>query len=393
MNWIRHYKYHLLEICIIIVIVGLIFIPIMYKQNFVETTSDYPVHSRIAQTTTQLNKIQTPHFLWHVIITLVRDIIFVNEKWSSLIAIVIIYCVLVFLLNYVFRSDIKRSILSYVLIIILSLSSVILTPILMPTFMNKHLYFGYINLATYHNPTIVLLKLLALLNFYYILKILSIPNERGKYIAVSAITIILATISKPNYTICILPALAIYMLCQVARRKHLQWKSLILGTFLPSISILLWQFYFTYQSTTETLGKSTILFAPLAIMKFYSDKLLLKFFLSIIFPLAVFVVYFPRARRDTALLLSWPLFGIGCVFTYLFAESGGRKTAANFFWSGQITLFILFVFSILFLLKENKNFMKHNILKNIFLGIIFSLHVISGMFFYYFEYYLFHKYW
>src|SRR5207248_602892 len=95
-----------------------------------------------------------------------------------------------------------------------------------------------------------------------------------------------------------------------------------------------------------------IIFAPLKVYSLYSSWLLPKFILSILFPLTVYLLYFRRATQDFALNLSWLIFLIGSFYAYFLAESGPRFDAGNFGWGAQIALFILFVWSVKFLIRQ-----------------------------------------
>jgi hypothetical protein len=53
------------------------------------------------------------------------------------------------------------------------------------------------------------------------------------------------------------------------------------------------------------------------------------------------------------LLLASLVFLFGATYGYLLAEEGVRFTHGNFVWSAQIGLFILFVYTVLFLIKQS----------------------------------------
>ena len=83
-----------------------------------------------------------------------------------------------------------------------------------------------------------------------------------------------------------------------------------------------------------------------------------KFFMSIFFPLVVTAFYFRWAKQDNEMILAWLSFGMGALQYFLLIELGSRYTHANFLWGAQITLFMLFVVSIRFLLKQEYSFQR-----------------------------------
>jgi hypothetical protein len=127
---------------------------------------------------------------------------------------------------------------------------------------------------------------------------------------------------------------------------------LIFGIGIPAVALL------GYQALTFTDGGLEIApFMTFDLWAYHYNPLAntllpLKFLLSIAFPLAVYLAYFPRARRDTAFNLAWLCVAVGMAWTYLFADSGDR-VAGNLVWNGQSAVLILYVATLLFWLREN----------------------------------------
>jgi hypothetical protein len=155
---------------------------------------------------------------------------------------------------------------------------------------------------------------------------------------------------KPNYALCILPAIGLLAVLQLVWKKPIDWRLLIFGFFLPGGVVLLGQWLITYSIPGVAGDKIIIDF--LGVMKGYSNYLLPKLLLSISFPLIVFLLNFRKAIRDNTLLLAW--FGLlaSLVQMYFLAEAGDRFSDGNFLWGAQIMLFIAFVASVRFLWQE-----------------------------------------
>jgi hypothetical protein len=176
--------------------------------------------------------------------------------------------------------------------------------------------------------------------------------------------------------ICLLPALALLVLIKIICKRSLDWRRLLIGIILPSLIFLIWQFLITFGPAAD----SKIEFAPLLVMSHFSSFLLPKFLLSIVFPLIVTVLGFKKAIKDRKIQLGWLGFIVSLQFLYLFSETGVRQFAANFYWSAEITLFLLFFACIMFL-SENKTVLRNPIKKWLILVSGF-LHILFGIIFY-----------
>ena len=117
-------------------------------------------------------------------------------------------------------------------------------------------------------------------------------------------------------------------------------------------------------------------------MSGYSGYLLPKFFLSILFPLAVLIFNFRRVVRDNTLMLAWVGFMASVPQMYLLAESGSRFTQGNFLWGAQIMSLILFVASARFLWREKLAPGKFPKREKTIVLIIYAAHFLAGIAYY-----------
>lgn len=210
-------------------------------------------------------------------------------------------------------------------------------------------YFGYIGLASYHNPTIHLLRPFALLSF--ILACRAFRGAKSPNLLVVAAGVLMATslLIKPNYALCLLPAMAIVAWLRWRAHRPPDWRMLLFGFFLPASIVLLaqWAVGFWMARGEET----GFLIRPLEVEQAFSGYLLPKFLLSIVFPVIVLAGYPRGSLREDGLVLAWLAFVFGAAQMYLLAESGDRFYHGNFRWGAQISLFLLFAASAKFLLQ------------------------------------------
>jgi len=194
----------------------------------------------------------------------------------------------------------------------------------------------------------------------------------------------LGVLAKPSYVIALLPALGLIGVYWFLKKRRLDWVGLILGFFIPTVGLLAWQYLGAYSSERVIPDEAGIAFAPFIVYGRASGWLLPKFFLSFLFPLGVYSFYFSSARRDVGFNLAWLSFGVGALLTYFFAETGVRLQDANFAWSGQITLFVLYCVSTVFFIRQvvkREGCGKFYFAEWVCMG-GFGLHLVSGLLWY-----------
>ncbi|MCY1414614.1 hypothetical protein D9M71_300680 [compost metagenome] len=327
--------------------------------------------------------ISLPHPLYHLLAILTKNLLVIDyAKASTFIIALAIF--LLASLNY----NILKKHNSAKVSVFFSICLLLITPIQALYPVDKHLYFGYIGISVYHSPTMLLLKPLALIAFLYTLKTLNSTSKDDLPNALAYASILfICGLSKPNFLIIILPAFFLSLALTQKLKSTLKTPYIYGAFLLPILTVLTLQFLHTYfyQKLSHEPGtESHLVFLPFASMSHYSDFLVAKLFLSIAFPLSVFL-FFPKAFiREKALLLSSTCLLIGLAFTYFFAESGYRMFSGNFWWSAQIGLYLIFLFSLKFLLENTKNLTtnKTKKLKFAICLLLFFAHTACGIFYY-----------
>jgi hypothetical protein len=363
-----------------VILIGL-FAPVIV--TMITAGNDYRAHIRFALIWEQTGFVNTPlpHFLYQLLLILLHRLLPAADiaLVASLLSIICYLCLgltLYVLLCHLLSSVWPRR--NWLLPTIITAVLMLVAPVNILTWNSNNLYQGYVALHSYHNPTIVLLKPLALASFLFALKVFDSQRASLRMVFASGIITGLSVIAKPSYAICLLPALGLLTAYSLYRKRTVDW-ALLLSIALPILEVLAWQLLY-YRAS----GAGGFVFAPLQIMSFYSpDGLLPRFFLSLLFPAAVLLLYFKAASSDVSLQLAWLTFAFGALCTYFLAETREWRDG-NFIWSGQITLLILFIASALFLLRQNASLLavrrftwKFNVCT-----VILALHFVSGVAFY-----------
>ena len=392
-------RFDLAAVFLLCVAILLVFLPV-FQSVAPMPGSDFTAHVRQAQRMAETRINESSYFLYQFMVIAFHMVIPAMDYLAAGVWVVVVFqLILGWTLYAMLRWGLRRAFegqpaLACAISAVVALCLLMITPLNVLTWEAHNLYFGYIGINVYHNPTSVLLKPLALLVYLAAVAVFSAGDESSRmrvrnmlpFWVIGGITL-LCTLAKPNFVIAFLPALGIMAMIWLWQRKKIDWLGLVGGIVLPAVGLLAWQYLATYSSDRVLADEAGILFAPFLVYGRESDDLLLKFILSIAFPLAVYMLYYRRARQDWSLNLAWLTFGCGAFFTYFFAESGVRLQDANFAWSGQVTLFVLYAVSATFFIGQafdrRSTYQIHKKLTPfVICGVIFFIQVVCGILWY-----------
>jgi len=338
---------------------------------------DFTWHMRSARRTWQHGRLETPHFLYPLLTIAVRRTKLVD--WDE--AAELVPLAFQGLLAIVVMREVRRAMPATIPFAgaaagALTLALLAVTPVTFASWPSHNLYFGYLGINTYHNPTMYLLRPLALLLWLRLTGALARPGApatKGEVAAAAALSVLCA-LAKPSYGIALLPALALAGAWHRGRGRRVDFRLILLGFVVPTCAILAWQFAFSFAAGTDALA-----WAPLEIMARFPGTPA-RVTLTVVFPAVVYLTHFQHARRDPALNLAWLTFAVGAAYAYLLAETGNRFEHANLIWSGQIGAFVLFVASTLFVLRQaGGSGSKPSALAAC--AAAFALHLVCGVYF------------
>jgi hypothetical protein len=350
----RRIRVPVLVLALLCILIVVIFIPILLAMiNF---GNDYPshIHSAMAlETTGQLDR-PIPQFLYHILLVGVSRAIPGGLELRFTVAAVIVglacYLAAGLAIFYGFLTTFIRlpPRFRWVIAVGLTLALLLVGPINLLTRNSHNLYFGYLMPNTLHNPTIVLLKAFILPIYAFALVGLQGIKVRPVLVVVCALIVGLSILAKPNYGMALVPALLLLAAYAFWRKRSVNWY-LIAASVIPVLAVLAWQYWY-YGSSIGGGFK----IAPFEIMSAFSPTgLFPKFLLSIIFPALVYLLYYREAHTRLELNLAWLTFAIAAVFAYFLAETNDWEYYGNFTWGSQAALFVLFIISALFLLRQN----------------------------------------
>lgn len=245
-------------------------------------------------------------------------------------------------------------------------------------------YLGYITGNPFHNPTYLLMRPFAVL--FFILTVDSLFTKFSwKKILLASFVLIMATLSKPSFTISFIPTVFIMVLIYLLQKKikKINFRFVIFSVFLTSVIVLLSQFVIMY---TGSRG-DRVLFSPFeAILGMVPDlgTVIISGLLSIVFPVLTVIFYWPKIRNNLSVQLTLVNFGISLLLAYLFTEQVDMLSL-NFWWTPMMAVFLLFMVTLCIYINEVIqliNAHKKIGIKELILGGILVLHIISGVLYY-----------
>ncbi len=368
---------------VLIFLALIVYLPMAYIQSYILTRAmaDFPAHIAWAEQIKKsmnvpfyviLKQAGDAHAGWQVLLLLFNALFGLPFQTANLAAVVLCEVVTALLLWQWFWPLLRAKYPAIWKQAVIILGIGMATPISALWFVDHKFYLGYIGITSYHSPTIILLRPLALLQFLYALRCFE-PRRTSKIELLGmAMISMLAAFAKPNFAIDLLPAMTILGLQRMLQRRNVDLAAFLAGFALPTLFVLTGQFLITYQR------ESGIIFAPFTVMSHYSGFLLPKLLLSILFPLLVTIIYRRRVWHDAHMRLAWLIFVFGGFYTYFLAEGGPRLYDGNFGWSGEIGLFVLFAAASWFFLSLPESSGKSKwLLRFVWLG-----HVAVGVMYY-----------
>lgn len=247
----------------------------------------------------------------------------------------------------------------------------------------KFIYLGVFSPNPFHNATYMAARPFAILAFLWYGKLLDTYEQGGRitdYICFS-VFLLLATMTKPSFTIVLVGAAGLIMLYRLARGKFKNFKNtVLLGlTFLPTFADLLYQYRGVFVPVEGQEGGIGFCFGD--IWKLYCDNIPLAVGLAVGFPILVLLLNYKEVKKNTLYRFSWQLYLMGFATAFLLYEKGFRTPDFNFSWGYMYGIFFVFFGSVVVLLRATAAKKKPWLLTLQWLA--FLWHLTCGLYYFY----------
>jgi len=343
--------------------------------------ADYEGHARIAQLFFETREVPA-HPLYHILSIIISKLTALSLKFSGLGIVGIASLSLFFICNSYLASqaeELSSSVRSISVIALLFFHAI---PILF--FYDHHLYLGYVTPLVFHNPTILIAKVVGVVYFCLSLELFKKESIRFLDFVLFLLLSILSALAKPSFLVTFVPAFGMVLLLECYLSKKIRKKLIgiyLISMVVPVIIIFLWQSEKLFGGFVGP-NQSEIKISAFELFKLTSSTWTLfpKMILSLLFPIWMIFSNLDWVRIDRVIQLSVFNLVLALFLNYFVSETGPRFSHGNFTWSAQLALFILNLVCVGKLLEKiNKN-MGSRWGIGIQVGVTgLFLHVVSGL--------------
>jgi hypothetical protein len=385
--------YHLFAVGTIVVLTLLLFYPSLHLTHAADTGPHVLYAYQVA---TENKPISSPHFLYQILVIVGSLLVPGNDIASYHEAARWVYVVFngaaALIAFGLIRSiaGVPHSYPRALLYAMLAVSTTVFTGINLLTLPRYNLYFGYfMSSSIYHNPTIIVLKPLALGLFWLTAHNFKARTSQSLIMGAGLFALTLAgLLAKPSYMIAFLPVVGLWWLWQLIRERRWNW-AIVLGVLIPAVVTLFVQFVLFFTIVGETVEDkvtptSRVVFDPFTAMLYREGNywmMAYKLLASLAFPLVILLTHwrFMRRKYPVMLLLSGVSMLIALFYGYFVAESDWKMAHGNFLWSAESIQQILFVLAVAVLLANGSRVRQG--WTRLAVGLL-ALHIASGMMWY-----------
>lgn len=218
----------------------------------------------------------------------------------------------------------------------------------------KYNYLGVFTANPFHNATYMAARPFAILAFFAYAKLLDSYEDGAKlrdYVLFS-LFLLLATMTKPSFTLVLVGAAGLIMLWRMFRSKFQNFLPTIqLGLcFVPTFVDLLYQYRGVFVAQEGEVGGVGFTFGE--VWALYCDNLPLAICLAVGFPLSVLVLNAKELKNNTIFRFSWQVYMMSFAMTFFLYEKGFRWADFNFSWGYMYGIFFTFVGAVIVLLRK-----------------------------------------
>ena len=224
----------------------------------------------------------------------------------------------------------------------------------------RFIYLGVFTANPFHNATFMAARPFAVLAFLWYVKLLSVYEEGVHRVAdyvLFAVFLLLATMTKPSFTLVMVSTAGLIMLYRLFRTKFRNFIPTVqLGLcFVPTFLDLLYQFRGVFVPVEGEEGGLGFCFGEVWMQ--YTSNIVLAVGLAVGFPLLVLVLNYKECRKNTTLCFSWQFYLVSFAEAFFLYEKGFRKFDFNFSWGYMYGIFFCHFCALLLLVRKTAEMM------------------------------------
>ncbi len=220
----------------------------------------------------------------------------------------------------------------------------------------KHKYIGVFSANPFHNATYLAARPFTIVAFFLYVRILDYYEERTYWREFFwfSLFLLLATMTKPSYTLILVSTAGLLMLYRLLRNK---WQGFLrafyLGmAFVPTFIALLYQFGGVFGKNSLAGEDGGIGFGFAEAWSVHMDNIPLAIILGLAFPLYVLLFHFKELKENTLYRFSWAQLLVSLLELLILYEKGKRFIDLNFAWGYMHGIFFVFMTSLILLVQD-----------------------------------------
>jgi hypothetical protein len=209
---------------------------------------------------------------------------------------------------------------------------------------NPHIYIGQGSPSVWHNVTLATVQPLSLLSVFFTVKYFN--TEKSNFFILAILVTIISIFAKPSYILVFLPAITIFVLME----RYFDKRQLLFAftAIFFSVAVLGYQFLNTYSGE----GNDSVIFDFLGVWSLYSPNIAVSILLALGLPFLITAFNYQSAKKNDYIKFSWLLVLFSMILFACFAESGRHYSDGNFGWSWNISLSLIYIFTIIEYFKQ-----------------------------------------
>lgn len=249
---------------------------------------------------------------------------------------------------------------------------------------NKQHYIGYQNANMWHNSTYIFMKLFAILT---VLVFIDVYEEYKTKISAScwikfSVLLAVTTGFKASFLTAFAPMMAVVLLIDLCKGTKFKNVFRFGTTVFPSLIIM----YIQNLVMSGDSASNGYVISPFTALSMRGDHPKVTLVLSVLFPAFVFLTHIKNFYKDKIYLGTLIMTAFGFLEAFLLLETGERSLDSNFLWGYSISLFFLFIESMVIMYKDfTGTYLKQSRVTMTVLIIEFItlfIHVLSGVWYF-----------
>lgn len=175
-----------------------------------------------------------------------------------------------------------------------------------------------------------------------------------------AVSLFLMTITKPSYTLVLVPLMGIMLLADMVRSKGKSFKNAVClcVTMIPTGIDLLYQFCGVFTGTNVKGEETGIGFAFAKVWSNFSKNIPLSIVMGMALTLGVMVLNYKVLKEKFEYRFAWYNYLMGMGMFLVLYEKGFRMEHANFSWGYMHGMFFVFFMTLVMVLRNTVEWRK-----------------------------------